>query len=78
MKDIILRHGETFSLKVIPHSGRTELKEINGVLKLYLRSPPEKNKANMELIKFFKKEYGLVVEIMSGLTSREKVMRIVR
>ncbi len=63
-------------LKVIPHSGRTELKEENGRLKLYLKAAPEKNKANLELIKFFKKELGLVVEIKSGATSREKVLRI--
>ncbi len=65
-------------IKVIPSSGRTELKEENGKLKLYLKAPPDKNKANMELIKFFKKELGLVVEIKSGATSREKVLRIVR
>ncbi len=65
-------------LKVIPSSGRTELKEENGRLKLYLKAPPDKNKANLELIKFFKKELGLVVEIKSGATSREKVLKIVR
>ena len=65
-------------IKVIPSSGRTELKEENGRLKLYLKSPPEKNKANLELIKFFKKEFALLVEIKSGATSREKVLRIVR
>ena len=66
------------SVKVIPGSGRTELKEENGKLKLYLKSPPDKNKANMELIKFFKKEYGLIVEIKSGLTGRNKMLRILR
>ncbi len=65
-------------LKVIPSSGRAELKRENDRLKLYLKAPPEKNKANLELIKFFKKEYHLVVEIKSGATSREKVLRIVR
>ncbi len=67
---------KTISVKVIPHSGRTELKEENNQLKLYLKSPPEKNKANLELIKFFKKELHLNVEIISGLKSREKVLRI--
>ncbi len=65
-------------IKVIPSSGRTELKEENGRLKIYLKAPPDKNKANMELIKFFKKEYGFVVKIKLGATSREKVLRIVR
>jgi len=64
-------------LKVIPQSGRTELVEENGKLKLYLKAAPEKNKANLELIKFFKKEFKLFVRIKSGETSREKVLEIV-
>ncbi|MBI2103109.1 DUF167 domain-containing protein [Candidatus Woesearchaeota archaeon] len=71
-------HKNLLTIKVIPHSGRTELKEENRRLKLYLKSAPENNKANLELIKFFKKEYGLIVEIKLGMTSREKVLRVVR
>ncbi|HLD40044.1 MAG TPA: DUF167 domain-containing protein [Candidatus Nanoarchaeia archaeon] len=63
-------------MRVIPQSGRTELKEENGKLKLYLKSAPEKNKANTELIKYFKKEYKLSVRIKSGETSREKVLEV--
>ncbi len=66
----------TLSLHVTPHSSRNELVEENGGLKLYLHAPPEKDKANKELLKFFKKELGLRVEIVSGLRSREKVVRI--
>ncbi len=65
------------SLRVQPNAGRTELKEENGRLKLFLHSPPENNKANKELVKFFKKEYNLKVEIISGLKSRDKVLRVV-
>ncbi len=64
------------SIKVIPNAKHTELKEENGKLKLYVHAPPEKDKANKEVIKFFKKEYGLHVEIKSGEKSREKVLRI--
>ena len=63
-------------IKVIPNSKQTELKEENNQLKLYLHAVPDKNKANLELIKFFKKELGLRVEIKSGMKSREKVLRI--
>jgi uncharacterized protein len=38
--------------------------------------PAEDNKANIEIIKFFKKEYGISVKIIKGLTSREKVLKI--
>ena len=47
--------NNTLAVKVIPSAGRTELKEENARLKLYLKSAPEKDKANMELIKFFLK-----------------------
>jgi len=63
-------------IKVIPNSKQTELKEENNQLKLYLHAVPDKNKANLELIKFFKKEFGLRVQIHSGMKSREKVLRI--
>ncbi|MEK6900730.1 MAG: DUF167 domain-containing protein [Nanoarchaeota archaeon] len=65
-------------LKVIPNAKHTELKEENDHLKLYVHAPPEKDKANKEVIRFFKKEYNLQVEIKSGEKSREKVLRIVR
>ncbi|MBI4980435.1 YggU family protein [Candidatus Woesearchaeota archaeon] len=68
----------TLALHVTPHSSRNELIEEEGKLKLYLHAPPEKDKANKELLKFFKKELGLKVEIISGLRSREKVVRVLR
>lgn len=64
--------------KVIPNSSRTELKEENSILKLYLKAVPEKGKANKEIIKFFKKEFGLKVEIKVGEKSRDKVLEIVK
>ena len=63
-------------IKVIPHAGRTELKEDEGKLKLYLKAAPEKGKANAELIKYFKKELKLSVRIKSGETNRGKVLEI--
>lgn len=64
-----------FSLKVIPNSKEDQLIEENG-LKLYLKAVPDKNKANLALIKFFKKELGLNVKIKSGLKSGEKLLKI--
>jgi len=63
-------------IKVIPNASRTELKEVNNQLKLYLQAVPEKGKANQAIIKFFKKEYNLKVEIKSGSKSREKVLKL--
>ncbi len=64
-------------LRVTPNASRTELKDEGGKLKLYLRAVPEKGKANAAVIKFFKKEFNLKVEIKSGERSRDKVLRIV-
>lgn len=65
------------AIKVIPHAKQPKLIEENGHLKIYLTSIPEKDKANMELIKFFKKEFNLKVRIKSGMKSREKVLEII-
>ena len=70
-------HNNLLRIKVIPNASRTELKEVNGSLKLYLQAVPEKGKANQAVIKFFKKEYNLKVEIKSGSKSRDKVLRMI-
>lgn len=62
---------------VVPKSGsfRVERKE-DGRLKVYLKSAPEANKANIELLKEMKRLLGAEVRIVSGLTSRRKVLEI--
>ena len=69
-------HNNQLKIKVVPNSKKLQLIEENNQLKLYLRSVPEKGKANNELIKFFKKQFNLNVKIKSGLKSREKILRI--
>ena len=63
-------------LRVIPHSSQLKLIEENNQLKLYLTAVADDNKANLQLIKFFKKEYDLKVRIVSGMKSRNKVVEI--
>ena len=62
-------------IRAVSNAKENKLVEDNG-LRLYLHSPPEKDKANLEIIKFFKKEFNLKVKIESGLRSREKVLRV--
>ena len=64
-------------VRVMPKSGRNEIKEENGKLKVFLKEVAEDGRANAALVKFFKKELGVAVEIKSGFTSREKVLRVV-
>ena len=76
MKIIKFIENNLLKLKVTPNSKKTELLEKEGKLRLYLKAVPEKRKANQELIKFFKKEFGLKVEIVKGEKSREKVLKV--
>lgn len=48
----------------------------DGILKVSLRSAPEKGKANHELVKLLTKKLGKKVTISSGLTSKNKVVKI--
>ncbi|MBW2963709.1 DUF167 domain-containing protein [Candidatus Woesearchaeota archaeon] len=65
-------------VKVTPNSSKTEIKSIeNNLVKININAPPEKDKANKELIKFLKKQFKLSVKIKTGKTSREKVLEIV-
>ena len=65
-------------VKVFPGSSKTEIKSIEAdLVKINLKAPPEKGKANRELIKFFKKEFKLSVRIKSGETNREKILEII-
>ena len=63
------------SIKVVPNFSRIELIEEDGKIKVYLKSIPDKNKANQELVKFFKNIFGLKVEIFKGRKSRNKILK---
>ncbi|MBI3290761.1 DUF167 domain-containing protein [Candidatus Falkowbacteria bacterium] len=71
-KDILVR--------VITRSSITEITEEKGsYLKIKLKAAPVKGKANSELIKLLAKKYKVAksqVEIIKGLTSNEKLVRI--
>jgi len=70
----------TIEIKVMPSSGRQNLVlEASGLLKCFLKSPPERGKANDELCKFLAKLLGFTrdcVRIVQGRTSRKKLIRI--
>lgn len=68
--------NQILEIKVVPNASQNKVVEENGLLKVYIKAVPDKNKANSELIKFFKKEFGLQVEIKSGDKSRKKLLRL--
>ena len=72
------------TVKVKPSSSATKFKgklDKNGnvILKIDVAAPPEKGKANEELVKFLAKKLGISknnIEIKAGATSREKKIEI--
>lgn len=67
-------------LKVVPQAGRQGfMQDKAGVIKCYLKSPPEDGKANKELIKLLSSTLDTPqknIEIVRGLTDRKKTIRI--
>lgn len=61
---------------VFPKSGRFEIRSKEGEIKVYLKSPAESNKANLELMKELRKKLKVQVRIVAGLTSRKKTLEV--
>jgi len=62
-------------IKVKPLSNKNKIVRMeNGVFKIWIKSAPEKGKANKELQKYLKKITGIPVKITSGLTSENKTI----
>lgn len=72
--------GISFTVKAIPNSSKTCVQGIQGgSVKVKLSSPPEKGKANKELVKFFAKKLGIKknqLAITAGATSPQKKLQI--
>ena len=67
---IIVKAGQRKSEVVSYDSGR-EAFRVN------IKEKAENNKANVEIVKFFKRQIKKDVKIVKGITSKEKVIRIV-
>ncbi len=67
-------------VKVIPSAGRFScVREVSGMLKCRLKNPPERGKANKELVTAIARALRIpldLVVIVSGQTSRRKRLRI--
>lgn len=66
-------------IKVIPKSGRSELKKVGNSLKVWLKSAPTDGKANAELVRILADKLKIAksrIEIVSGFSSRNKIVDI--
>ena len=72
--------GVTFAVKVHPRAKKNAITgEVGDALKVALTAPPVEGKANEACIEFFAKVLKVPrssVSIASGLTSRNKVIRV--
>ncbi|MCF7910171.1 DUF167 domain-containing protein [Candidatus Pacearchaeota archaeon] len=64
-------------VKVKLNSGRQGVEDKKDFFLVYLKSVPENNKANLELLKVLKKYFGKQVKIKSGFKSRNKIVEFV-
>ena len=66
-------------IKVKIHAGSSQEKIeriSNGRYEVWIKKKPIEGKANAELIKILKKYFKKEVKIVSGLTSREKIIEV--
>ncbi len=74
------KEGLQFSAAIQPKASKNEISGVmNGALKIRLTSPPVEGAANKACIKFLAKRLGISVsrvDIIGGLTSKNKIIRI--
>jgi len=71
--------GNILIIRAKPNSSKSEIvfnKETDK-FDVFIHSIPDDNKANKELVKLFKKQLKLKVEIISGFKSRDKKVKII-
>lgn len=66
-------------IKITPGTEKNEIveKTESNKWKIRIKAQPEKGKANNELIRFFKKDYKIDAVIISGHSSRIKLIKII-
>lgn len=65
-------------LSVKPNTKKNEITGIvKDIIKINIKAPAENNKANIEIIKFFAKYLNKKVFIISGLKSKNKILKVI-
>jgi len=69
-----------FSVKIYPNAQKNEVVDLwNGVVRIRVSAPPEKGKANKELIDFLHQKLDISKDriiIIRGETSRNKIISV--
>ncbi len=75
-----MNFDRNIAIIVRPNASKNEIKEYDKNRKAYrvnIKASPENNKANIEIIKFFSKLSGKQVKIISGHTSKKKILQFI-
>jgi len=67
---------EIIKIKVKPASKKQEIKKQGDSYLVWLKSKPENNKANLELLNLLKKHFNRQVRIIKGIKSRKKFVEL--
>jgi len=71
------RDGVTVRVLVVPGASRTEIKGLHGdSIRVRVAAPPEGGKANMAVVELLQSTVGGRAEMVSGQTSRSKIVLI--
>ncbi len=78
--DLVKKYMNNGSLKIIvkPSSPKNKIigyDESRKSLRVEIKAQPEDNKANIDIIKFFSKLSKKNVRIISGMTSKNKILK---
>jgi len=78
IENLSFSSGEIIEIKAKPNSSKSliEYNITNQKINVFLHSIAADDKANLELIKLFKKQLKIKVEIISGFKSRIKKIKI--
>ena len=66
----------TIEIKAIPNSPLFRIENKNNQVIIHCKSPPEQNKANLEIVKELGRLTGSRVKIVKGLRSKRKTIVI--
>lgn len=75
---ISFKAGDIIEVRAKPGSSKSLLEFDNEkkIMLAFVHSPPEDGKANEEIIKLFKKQFKLKVELIYGFKSRNKRFKV--
>lgn len=68
------KNGLQITIIVHPSSSKPRINVIDGMLHVYVSSPPKDGKANRDAIRLLKKEIGAPIEIQHGKKSKRKII----